>query len=1549
MYRPFCLVLVLSFLTIALTQDPSAQCTVNSDIISRSPFPTRVYLSYDESVVFRMKNYFIGTNLTFTYSVTDGVQTNTTEFKKIRPIEQNKASFQDTIDQILNGTGSIIDIYWEDSNVTDINQNWGKESTVAILLGSADNFTLVLGLINQLSAPQNESAPLMHNRIKLTPPEDVESFSCSQVTFIGKLKYYVNCMGKKYGQSVHYFYYVELASTPPCEYTVTPIIVPHKLPIKYFTATRKIISASAEKTNYLILYQYNQLETQKQTSAMEIFNINDPSKPVVTAAYDPNSPIFSSILNINTVQVSSNFMYITSQMETFTIFKDWHKPQMTLAGQHRFEQMRFKDSNLRVVATVNGTKESILVVGSINNAKLYALLFVAQTYQGFYSIPLPTQQNKFLFEIYSLSLGEDYFAISYSTAELTSTPCYSFAIIDLTSTQAEDCHTLISSSESDFIKLVKMHPAPKTDQFYMIKAGNQYGSFGIYDPNLPLFNVVKNSKANFLISASSSPTKNIPLEIVVINQNDTSIVIDQDSNRRVRKNLFQKGSRAILFLNESFYGPMINFTVAKSQLTSGQKDILDQNIYTIKKLETTFELDEGASLFSFHRKNVDSARDLILIQNVAKEKFAFNFLSLDLSSSVFSIQEDFNSTEYLKDMNLIKYFNINNHDILLLLDNSARPYLIFAKLDVNNAQNLWDKSNFKNKTLEKMKLTTPAAIDGIRIIDRPNGDFSVLAIQDTKILIYVYNKTDVVQVKRLEVPPEPLSKNRPFSPARLYTHPAYPDTVFALTTSGISTFVINYSDSFLYTTGNIDATAIFTHVAIPAKKTPASYKEVIIQLFENDFFYIYPKLSAIDHYDLSVKKAPFFRRTLELDSFDMSVALADFVRRGHAFSSTTETLYLLATEKKNDLLCVLILKPNIANSYLVNVIRLGIKGDGSQQIFIDVSELKSTLYGSLYGDLLIVSIGNICHLWEVHPTPFITFPLQSGDLNSVNLEYNLPLEVKNDWSNNSTNLALSVYESEKTLQPRYKEPLASELQKNSSNFTIALNDYFVGTIYGMNTIASQIGLNYTSFINLQSNDSFPNNDSSSKAAITSVLYMHKYTYYLSPLNLYVIDNSNAKRIPSIPLGEIASSKLYIDATETYGVLIYNLGDQRGFLPLCIQDDLVDNKFKPKIPSGPPAFQDVFIDGDNSLMFLLVQAKDQGDSSIIVYDELECPGMDLDSSFTIQGWSLANSTLHLKKFDVLVLPSERPIHLLFVLDTNFGLRIVSYMQKGKIVKLVESIPFAELYKSFPVNPSSIQFLDLSLTENKCTQQPCTAKLLIFAKNYHTILLQFNVGTDDSSLKLISSTALLVSSDYQIDDYQYTNRAVVLLGRNLTLSSPSLDILTFNISAGAFNFTNSFNPSDKSRSYKTPVWIHPLESDLNQYLKQNQLVLSYPTVFMRTDKQNQNETLIFPNLRTMCHEVYRISDQIEFTWDNSTTLNEFVIKLNISDKFGHNIFPYQFNIITDQPGSYYLIFWALGALMTIFVILFTVNFYRKSQNKKIQYARRKQQDPLRDFLL
>ena len=1544
------LVLFIGFLctTQVSGQDPSSQCIVSPDIITHSQFPTRMYLSFEESTKLRMKNYFTGTNLTFTYTTTEN--SNPVELNKLKAVGKDGNSFKDTIDQIFNdtnGTGSVVDIYWEDSSVTDVSQQWASDSIVAVLLENGNNFTLVIGPINQLHAPQNESEPLSHNRIKLDTPEGVDSFNCSQVISIGKLQYYVDCMAIEGDHSQHYLYYVELAAVPPSQSTATLVPIPHKLSTKYFVGGRRITSATVSQTNYLIVY--NQLDGQKAMCAMEIFSIKNPSSPVAKARYDPTSTVFASVVNINNIQVSSNFMYVTSQYDTFTIFKNWHQEQMTMTQQFHFDQMKFKDTNLRVIPSVSGgQKESVVIVGSVNNAKLYALLFSSQNYQGFYSIPLPPmQQNKFVFQIYSLSLGEDFLALSYSVAEITNTPCYYFAIIDITSTQVEDCHTLFASTEGDYVRFVKMNPAAKTDTLFLIRANSQYTNLAIYSPILSLMSVPKTTRVTLTISTSGSPSKTFPLDLIVLKANDTSINIDQD-NKKVGKKLTQKGSQVILFLNESIYGPLMDFQVSKGSLTHTQKQILDQNLFIAKKINAPFQHEEGATVVSCRRKNVSPSQELVLIENLGNDKFAFNFADVEFSSSIWSIPtiNVNNSSRYSKDFKLLKSFYVNGNDILLIA-NSKRHYLIFAKL---NSLKTWSTENFINRTFSTQKQTDIAQnnLENMQIVERGNGNWSILVIIDSKICVNAFTR-EVNLTKRFEITPDLVSKAFTFIPGKLYTHGAYPDIVFATTSTGNATYIINYANTFLTQTDAIDVSPSASANAIFPFHKASSSDEVIIQPFENDLFYIFPKLNIIEHWDLTVKKAAFFRRNLELYNFDINVAISKNVKKGSAFSSTTETLYLLATEKSSDNLCILILKPNIASSYLVHAIKLEVAKDEKTEIFVDVSETKSTLYGPLYGDILMVTIGGLTQFWEVHPSPFIAFPLQSDDaeqsLTSVNVLYNLPLDISNPSDTSSTSLALSIYENEKRLQVKGQELLANEVNKTTTTLTLGINDLFVGTIYSMNATSSAVDLNFTSFIQLDANESFPVNELPKSTTMNSVLIMQSYTYYLFPQTLYLFDNSGKKKIPYVALGDLVCNRLYIDPTEKYGVAIY---DQSGFLPFCI-DEIVQGNFKLKALTNSPALQDVHIDGENSLMFLLIQAKDQGNSSIKVY-KLRCPNIQVDTPVSIiQGWSFSNSNLQLQKFDVFALSYDKTTnHILFILDANHGLRIISYVQKNQIVKLLDSFSFADLYKNFPVDPSRIQFLDVGLIENKCTQQPCTAKVILIAKNYHSLLLQFNIVNEDGGFRMGNCTTLLVSSDYQIEDYQYSKNSVILLGRNLTLAKPSLDAMTFNISAGAFNFTNSFLNDKGKYPYKTPMWIYTLENDLIQYLKQNQISLSYPTVFLRSDKQN--ESLVFPNLRTMSIETYRISDKFELVWNNETSLKKAILNFNITGKFGHKTYEYHLNIVSDEiTKKLPYIIWTVGIIMTIAIVLFSFHFYSKSRSKKIQYARKKQQDPLRDMLL
>jgi len=1515
--------ILLSLLTVGYSA--GGQCIVNHSPTEKNTFPNRTFLTYNESTNIRMKDYFTGVNLTFSYTTSDSAQ----PYVEILKTKRNDGNYDDIAKQIFGDVqATVTDIYWDDYNVTSLNQKWGNESNVLLLVKTGSNYSLISGSIYNLHAP-NEEETAQYNRVDLVyekpeEEENYESFDCFQIARVGNLKYYVDCaVRQKDKQLEHLFYYVEMDGFPPSNSKIKVLQARLTMKLRQFYEKKGIVSATVGSSVFLLHY-YNKKEAETK-AAIEVYDVTNPAELQWKSYYGSDKKLFSTITCIQSLVISGSYLYI-SQTENFTIFKDWHST-MTLHRNYHFDQMDFKYTNLRVIPSATGFKESVLAVGSVNKANLFALLFVNQAYQGFYTIPLPPVQDKsqpLQFQIFSLSLGEDFFALSYSVTETAT--CYYFAIIDISSNQANDCHTLWASSKSDYVKYLRMNPTPNTDTLYIIRANNTFTNLAIFSPNLPLHFQKETTRATLIIE----DYKKIQFDINVLKPEDKAISVNVDMNAALYKSIMQRGPQAILFLNSSIYGPKLQYT-----LTPTQNQALKYNIFTNQSISSDFT-GEG-EFIAARRRKVGPFQDktFLLIEkiidgvkfNIARPEFPTN---TNISALKFKPTDAYN-------FKILDYFFANVYDILLLNGNKETPEtLAFCKLDLFIQEPEKNKCvHTKNFVISTLKGILPKSVN---IVERYNGDLAVMGIYESTVYIDIISGDNVSKIRRsFKISPSLFKQENLFTPADLQAHPEYPDSVFVTTVTGNVTYIVDYSTTFLL---KEDAIASISYNAIFAHHEAASNKDVIVQPFDKNLFYIFPKLNTIEHWDLSMRKSPYYRRNLDLYSYHIDILLTKpFIKKGSAFSSTSDALYLVALDSITEKYCVLVLKPNNANSYIVNAIPIEMNLKHPQDISIDVTGTHTSTYGNLFGDILIIGVGSKYSFVEVYPTPYLSFPIRVNERlsespsNLLNQKYTFSLKAENQWSSVLSNLVLSIFEDERSIQPKVKI-LSKTIEENISNATFGISDLFSGTVYNLNVSGPETSnISLTQFIIYSESDPFELSN------VKSVIAMNNFTYYLTSDKVAVKNNSGSGKPPYIPiLPSVTCNNIYIDLSETYGVILCkDKSEQEGFFPFYIKD-LSAQTILDFIPF--PSLKDLYVDGKNSLLFLLIQAKEQRNSSIIVY------GLDKNSPkfitplITMQDWLFSKTNLQLEKLDVFFHPQAK-FHLLFTLDTGYGLRLINYLSNSRVADLVASFSFAELYKSFPISTNSLKFNDVTLIDYKCeSDQTCNVKVMLIAENFHSLFLQFEISKQGLNIKQPKITALLVSSDFQVIDYQYSNKTVILLARNKTSFHPTLDMISFNVSDESSSL-NSSDPKDQNL-YKIPTWIQVLNNDLYKYVKETHSIV-YPTIFINTT--GSYEVIVFPNLDSKKIEYRNITNQITINWDATPSIP---IQLEISNNYQQVNLPLLFEK-PKRPSHFPYLQSLLGIMGVIFIILFSVNLYNRSRNKKIQYARRKQKDPLRDMLL
>lgn len=1536
------LFLILPALTILSVHASGSQCSFTNMPTSLSPFPTTTYLSYNESTNFVLDDYFTGVNLSFSFNLTSLGYSQQVQ----KTLQYTNGGLLQSLPQLAGS--QIVDIYWDDSNVTSVSQQWTTDSLLLFLSEADSVYTLIVGSFDNIQASNISDTPL-YSSIIIQPPANSTADSelqCSKITLVGELQYYIDCVltDPTTGTVDNYFYYVAFPTYPPSNYTISPILNNLTLPYSPIMSSRVITSAvnqveaePAINNTYLVRY-YNGLlqlpSSANVTQTVEVFNVTEPSTPSLLITY--NSSMFG-MANISSIKVSGSFMYVVSAEGVVTIIYNWYYTEnlggQEVVQQYAYDEMIFTMADLRVTSVGGETKESFIAIGVLNSVNLTALSFVAQTFQEFYTIPLPPlQQTTLNINVFSVALGEDFVGISYSVAEtFSNSACYYYAIADISLEESSDCHTLWAFKKDNFISYSRMNPAADTDILFIYGMDNLYSNYSIFRPAITLYEMEESTAATLFIQ-NGEYNSLIDFNIVVLQPNDMGIYLDLDSSDNLETYALQTNGNFIVFLNQSIYGPELNFGIQSENISS-------YNVYTGHQLASDYTIQEGNTFLAMHRRHVSALLPVLLLENSGNQTTLR--LGNITGSSIFNITSLNLSEEKTENIKTIAYYYISGYDIFIHIEDRTTKLLY---LDVN--------SYFQGNTSPgfTVDLGMFYHIDIIETVlaQRINGDIQAILITNSTLYVCAF-AADNPQLIAYGISTQdyPFPAYPPFLPAKIITHPAFVDVAFITTTAGNVTYIIEFSDAIEQSDDDDSDFQAFMEFNIIFAQHPAdSAEDVIVQPFANNLFYIFPSLNAIEHWDLSVIRSPFFRRNLDMYSYNLSVLTSSFVQKGTAFSTTTDTLYILAQGTKTDNtegLYVLVLKPNPANSYLVQAIELPFSLSSPQTINIDVTETQNFVYGNLLGDILVALIGSNYYFWEIYSTPYLTFPVLLNDfeLGMINIQYPANFTVQNEWNETQALLLIDIYQNEKQLSLLYPE--INITSNETSSITLGINEYWSGTVYNFSiSNGLENAVNITPFIHFTSVSNF-----SVSNHVDAVLEMSQYTYYLTSFEITLVSNADPTVTHQVQIIGPSGCSMYIDSTETYGVAI--CGTPSGLYPFSLTDF-----FDPICDYIPlPSFQDIFIDADNSLMFLLMQAADGGNSNITIYNINQTICNLTNPVFVMQGWSFSGSCPDFAEFDVLIMSSStQVVYMIFVLDLNFGLRIINYASVINLVSCVYSYSFSDLYQYLGPSPNPIEFCDVKLLENECAEGSfgtCNANLLLVPHNFHVVLLQMQLENSGLEMASPSYVVFLVPSDYWVDDYEVSGDLLILLGRNLTQRVPSLDMLAYNMTSSSY-LQNKLNESD-STLYQVPMWLNTLVDDA----KDLPYPLVHPTVYLHDEAEAETFTLSFPNLQNQSTVTYNITSNITVNWNNSVIKN-MPIDIIVANNFQEVVLPIIFEqeeapaAIAEQPSSkWFYIGCGLVGLGVLILAILVIWCYRKTYKNRIQYSRKTQKDPLRELML
>ena len=1467
------------------------ECFISQDIHIHQKFPDNIYLTYGENRNYSLKRYWSGTNLN--YSLPQLANITVTN----QLVNETSYSFKDFIE--ANNLGEIVNILWDDKSVVN-SDHWAESAYLVILTYDGETFKLVIGNISSLSKSQG----YILETLSVAPDKPIICYNTVQVA---AFSYYVDCMDISNWNN-NYFLYVQVHGL---NCTILPISNSANFPYARPDFERHTLTVATSHGKYLLRY-YDGFSLPSNTPTnLEVWNINNLKLPILSVLYQGSKIDFVS--NISTIQASNSYLYISSCNEELTVVSNWYSTQWSIYSHYVFSKMIIKASTLRVAMDNGIYGERLIIVGSIQNTNLTALVLDEDNFIGYFKIPV-TSDSQFLpfkFEVSSITQGSDFFALSYQIADGASNEfCYYVAIFDMSSGM-NDCNSLLYYDQITYPSLIMIDPHQENT---LIVIGKDFfwQEWSMALPHLRIQNLY--SSVNFTLQVGEFSQS---INIQVLMPNDTNIYVANLPSTSIRN-----GANVTLQLDNLFYGPQLSFSVDFQEQNVSSSIIASRRI-PIKNL---LDLQK---FIAFHTNDAGPG-NMLKIFDYRMDKFYVHYGSFTIQSRYCIEDLEFISPVPIS-YNISSYYSIAGYDIFLSTNNGTYLTFTLLTLDIERATknfvlNLSSITNCSDPST--VQLTASNQYIYVLCVDHLNRAINNLTIT-TQPEFALYSQINITAAQ----------VDDDFLPTDIQLHPAYPHTIFVQSENYI--YIVNYTEIQNKTSFQISFSKFRTQL-----DNGIHYK---LQPFINSLFIIAPQINTILQFDTSDMLAPYYRRSLNLYTYSITITEESYVLKGMAYSPHTNNLYLLANETNSSTVTLLVIRPDDANSYLANSITI-LPTNQITTLAIDcttTSEIR-------LGDIIMITFGDKQLFYEVYKTPYLTFitPFNPGP--QLNKIQELEIYAFNMWNSASLNFNLTILDDEEgiyTSQP-------PNLPDNSSQFSFSINSYIFGTIF--NITSSTPGITFTPLVSEPRN--IYNLTQANVTQMRSAWVMAHNIYILDQEKLVIYDGQNnvTSHFSLTNYANQTCQSLYIDDFEVLGTV--ECIDQNGASGLI--GFSVENPNQSLCNITPVLnYKKIVIERTERYLSLLTE---QGqDNSVIVLYRIDALWCVMDNAFfRIPQWALNSSNPKIVSFDMYFYNTTRDkVYDFFIVDLNSGLMVVNFDVNSLSYQFVWQALFSDIFGKWLLLPQDYNVVDIHIREERCNElENCLISILLVSENFHTFLFTATISNSGYQVNLSEQfICLMVPQDYQISDWELTETMVILVGTNRTEIDPSIDALLYNITTPLIgSFRNSLDSQDPT-IYLTPIWLVKLVESRNDYLLKTQGVLPHPFIFLLDcidnktlpiTKQECDETiqavLYLPQIEEQAINAFKIKNKITLIWNDGPTFpTNIPIGINISNNFQTKTFfwPSKSGPRHDLPG------WAVGVILIAYMgtIGLLVYLLTRPQNAQITFSRKKQKDPLKDLFL
>jgi len=1158
-------------------------------------------------------------------------------------------------------------------------------------------------------------------------------------------------------------------------------------------------------------------------------------------------------------------------------------------------------------------------------------------YKGFFSIPLPSTSNPIRrFQVFDISIGDDFFALSYNVKPFrdNSYSCYYLAVFNLDSQQSTFYHSVLPLTQYNYTRFLKMNQFGKeNDTLTFVTGDHQLVGVSLVEPFLELDQIPPNTQFSQAIPGTD---QEVMLRVTDIN--DKSIYFGNP-----QMVLDKIGGRAIFFLDEAFIGPDLGFNV------TFEDPRVQYEIYKSEPISLSWaKLNTSYQYFQFKMVLSDVSDYLRLIQKTVQGELVINFARVNQSSrySIGGISF-FNQTITPKKINVSDYYYLLGYDIIV------RP-------DLGPGIVGFHYNTYLNESSSEPKFTALIGhIIGsycwnVQIASNQPNHLSVACLNQSHVFNLTFHISPIFNLARKAIINATSLSLRHFNPLQVYLHPAYPYTLFVLTTREV--LIINQSAAFDITSPEYETKRIFLN-------TTSNEDTIIVQPFENALLILFAKKNMILHYDISDMKNIYLRRCLDLYNYNISVLASSSISKGTVYSQATNLLYIVAEEYSKNTsasFVVLCINPRDANGYIVKIIPIPPPKNNLWNISLGVTAIPT----ENLGDILMIYNGETYYSWKIYDSPFMVFSPQHEYQNTVNQVVNLNFSVYNNWSRINQPFTISLFEDEKTLyfvdKSDSNQNFNISVPSNVSEYTFIPTNLVQGSLFQV-SVSNQKGLpqvKLTPFVEFRGVISLSNNIPSNET-ILSVKMMPKYIYILSTTSLYILSAEDQEHYATVSLPKLHGvfcNDIYIEPLEKIGTVLCNILVTELLYTFSIPNAINKrNNTELNCNALVNDLLDLRIDSKHNLLFYITE--NSQDSTLVYVLKIDPITSCLNEStfFEIPSWVYFSNNLHPAAFELAIFNASRypNVYIIGVIDSNYGLRVVNFDRTSFTYQMIYELTFRQLYGGFLNLPTDIDIVQMKIYDYKCHSEECEGKILFVSSNFHSCIIGINITNAGFTLnQTLNKTCFLVPRDYEIFDSQVNERFLILIGKNRTAANPSIDLLIYNNTLGSMNYKNNLNQSDETL-YVTPVWVYSLLQEPRKILNKVPIL---PKPFVTLEEASNNSTgsasnkIYFANYLNQSVSVFDLKEELKVDWEKPNVLKNNQISVIFANNQGDLIL----DIVIDDDSLNILKSTFVISLLVILGIIGGLTclicfFDSRLKARRVIFSRKQQSDPLQKILV